>query len=75
MMKQGNLDKDAIDIVLEMVSPEHSGFVKLADLLETGNNQPEAIALYHKNGYTQIEPFGRYVGNSNSVCFEKKLKR
>ena len=42
-------------------------------ILETGLNQPEAIALYYKNGYMRIPNYGQYAGVDNSVCFEKKL--
>jgi putative acetyltransferase len=42
-------------------------------ILETGKNQPEAIALYKKNLYNIIPNFGKYEGVENSVCFEKKL--
>jgi putative acetyltransferase len=41
--------------------------------LETGKRQPEAIAVYQKNGYIQIPNYGQYAGVENSVCFEKKL--
>ena len=42
-------------------------------VLETGKRQPEAIALYEKNGYHIIPNYGQYVGMENSVCFEKEL--
>jgi GNAT superfamily N-acetyltransferase len=42
-------------------------------ILETGLQQPEAIALYKKNGYAQIPNYGQYAGVDNSVCFEKVL--
>ena len=42
-------------------------------VLETGLKQPEAIALYQKNGYVRIPNYGQYVGVENSVCFEKQL--
>jgi putative acetyltransferase len=42
--------------------------------LETGNRQPEAIALYENHGFHRIPPFGRYVGNPVSVCFEKQIE-
>jgi len=42
-------------------------------VLETGNKQPEAIALYKKSGYNIIENYGQYAGVENSVCFEKLL--
>lgn len=41
--------------------------------LETGKNQPEALALYKKNGYIIIPNFGQYKSIENSVCFEKIL--
>jgi putative acetyltransferase len=44
-------------------------------MLETGKNQPEAIAMYKKNGYAIIANFGQYVGIENSVCFEKGINR
>lgn len=43
-------------------------------ILETGKRQPDAIALYMKNGYTSIPNYGQYIGMENSVCFEKILK-
>jgi GNAT superfamily N-acetyltransferase len=43
-------------------------------ILETGKRQPEAIALYKKNGYKLIPNYGQYEGIENSVCFLKELK-
>lgn len=43
-------------------------------ILETGLKQPEAIALYRKNGYAQILNYGQYTGMENSVCFEKHIQ-
>jgi GNAT superfamily N-acetyltransferase len=42
--------------------------------LETGKSQPEAIALYQKQGYEVVENFEPYVGMSNSVCMHKELR-
>ena len=42
-------------------------------ILETGRRQPEAIGLYEKSGYHQIENYGQYAGIENSLCFEKRL--
>ena len=42
--------------------------------LETGTEQPEALALYRSAGYNEIPCYGEYVGNPYSICFEKKLK-
>ncbi|MET7258585.1 GNAT family N-acetyltransferase [Dyadobacter fermentans] len=47
------------------------GYVRC--VLETGKRQPEAIALYEKNGYQRTENYGQYVGVENSVCFAKVL--
>ena len=40
-------------------------------VLETGIKQPEAIRLYHKNGYHMIANYGQYKNVSGSICFEK----
>lgn len=40
-------------------------------ILETGKRQPEAIALYLKQGYINIPNYGQYAGVENSVCFQK----
>lgn len=41
--------------------------------LETGDRQPEAIALYEGAGYGRIPNFGAYARSARSVCFEKRL--
>lgn len=43
-------------------------------ILETGEKQPEAIALYHRNQYGVIPNFGQYADVPTSVCFEKLLQ-
>ncbi len=43
--------------------------------LETGHRQPEAIALYERYGFHRIPPFGKYVDNPVSICFEKRVER
>jgi GNAT superfamily N-acetyltransferase len=47
------------------------GYVTLR--LETALGQPEAIGLYQSAGYVDTPPFGEYIGNPVSVCFEKRL--
>lgn len=42
-------------------------------ILETGVQQPEAIALYQKCGYRFMENYGQYRGVMTSKCFEKIL--
>jgi putative acetyltransferase len=44
-------------------------------VLETGKRQPEAIALYKKNGYKLIPNYGQYAEIENSLCFEKEIKK
>jgi putative acetyltransferase len=41
--------------------------------LETGPLQGSAIRLYERSGYGLIPSFGKYVGDDNSVCYEKTL--
>ena len=43
-------------------------------ILETGEKQTEAIALYKKSGYLSIPKYEPYVDVETSVCFEKGLK-
>lgn len=42
-------------------------------VLETGNNQPEAVHLYQKMGYTVIPNYGQYSGMETSICMKKEL--
>ncbi|MFC8197246.1 GNAT family N-acetyltransferase [Streptomyces sp. NPDC057298] len=42
-------------------------------VLETGNKQPEAIALYASSGYAPCVKFGHYRFHEDSRCFAKLL--
>ncbi|MEU0133445.1 GNAT family N-acetyltransferase [Streptomyces sp. NPDC006296] len=42
-------------------------------VLETGNQQPEAIALYASSGYTACAKFGHYRAYDSSICMAKSL--
>ena len=42
-------------------------------VLETGTYMPDAIALYRKNGYAQIDRYPPYEAAEISVCFGKDL--
>lgn len=44
-------------------------------ILETGQNQPEAIALYTGMGFNLIPNYGPYAGINNSVCMKKSVVR
>ncbi len=41
--------------------------------LETGTAQPEAIAVYERNGYHPIEPFGDYADSPLSRCYAREF--
>jgi GNAT superfamily N-acetyltransferase len=43
-------------------------------VLETGDRQPEAIALYTSSGYEPCTPFGYYREYESSMCFAKRLR-
>jgi putative acetyltransferase len=42
-------------------------------VLETGVYQDEAIGLYRRAGYSEVDCWGEYAGVPTSVCFEKNL--
>lgn len=42
-------------------------------VLETGEKQPEAIALYTSSGYQPIPGYGYYCGYELSRCFGRRL--
>jgi putative acetyltransferase len=44
-------------------------------ILETGKNNPEAIALYHKSGYEIIPNYGQYQNIDTSVCLKKTFNK
>jgi putative acetyltransferase len=43
-------------------------------VLETGKNNPEAIALYQKSGYQIIPNYGQYENVETSVCLKKSIQ-
>ena len=55
---------------LERLAAAHS-YARI--ILETGMPQPEALRLYDASGYQRTENYGRYIGNSEAVCFEKRM--
>jgi GNAT superfamily N-acetyltransferase len=42
-------------------------------VLETGDRQPEALALYDSSGYARIPCYPPYDSRTLSLCFEKRL--
>ena len=43
-------------------------------VLETGDRQPEATALYRAVGYTRIPPFGVYRDEPGCLCLARPLR-
>jgi GNAT superfamily N-acetyltransferase len=56
---------------LERVAANMFGWDRL--VLETGDQQPDAIRFYEREGYTRIPNFGHYRQSTNSLCFERRL--
>ena len=42
-------------------------------VLETGTEQPEAVALYESEGWSPIPPFGHYADDPRTRCYELRL--
>jgi GNAT superfamily N-acetyltransferase len=42
-------------------------------VLETGEEQPDAVRFYEREGYASIPLFGYYVDSPLSLCYEKVL--
>ena len=59
--------------ILAALEERARGFGYHRLVLETGDRQPEAVGLYISGGWVRIAPFGQYVDDSTSVCFEKRL--
>lgn len=70
----GNRDRGIATKVLQELESWAKELSYRRCMLETGKRQPEAIALYQKNGYHIIPNYGQYIGVENSVCFEKVLQ-
>ena len=59
--------------ILQELEIRAAGFGYATMRLETGNRQLSAMALYESLGFRRIEPFGEYVNDALSVCFEKMV--
>lgn len=42
-------------------------------VLETRMINQQAVRFYEKHGYTRIENYGKYIGRTEAICFEKKI--
>lgn len=41
--------------------------------VETRQINSTAVSFYEQSGYSRIANYGKYAGNPEAVCFEKKL--
>ncbi|WP_123679627.1 hypothetical protein [Curtobacterium sp. PhB115] len=44
-----------------------------AVVAEMGLRQPHAAALFLRNGFVRIRPFGAYQDDPESICFSRAL--
>jgi GNAT superfamily N-acetyltransferase len=42
-------------------------------VLNTGPEQPEAVAMYERSGYARVTPFGHYACHPNALFYGKAL--
>ena len=60
--------------LLERLEEEAAALGYAAVWLETGTEQPEAIALYESSGFDLVENFGRYKDEPKVRSFAKSLR-
>lgn len=72
-VKPGERGKGIATIILKELETwaAELGFVNA--VLETGKKNPEAVAMYKKQGYTIINNYGPYINMPTSICFSKSL--
>jgi GNAT superfamily N-acetyltransferase len=59
--------------LLEALEAEARRLGSTGMVLETGDQQPEALGLYVAAGYGPIPCYGVYATRALSMCFEKRL--
>ena len=59
--------------MLEALEQAARGFDYQRVILETGYPQAAAVNLYKTSGYTVIANYAPYIGDPDSICFEKNL--
>ena len=60
------------DLLLAVEAHAVASGIRLVQL-ETGPLQDSAIRLYERSGFVLIPNFGKYIGDDNSVCYEKAI--
>lgn len=59
--------------ILEALEQSARDFDYHRIILETGHPQASAVSLYKTSGYAVIANYAPYVGDPDSICFEKNL--
>jgi GNAT superfamily N-acetyltransferase len=59
--------------ILAFLESEARGFGYEALRLETRRVNERAINFYERRGYRRISNFGKYVGNAEAICLEKRF--
>ncbi len=59
--------------ILAHLETEAAGMGYEALWLETRVINERAVRFYERRGYSRIPNYGKYIGNPNAVCFEKRL--
>ncbi|WP_264563715.1 GNAT family N-acetyltransferase [Flavobacterium sp. N3904] len=66
--------KGIASLILKELEVWSSELKYISFVLETGTNNPEAIALYIKSGYEIIPNYGQYENVATSVCLKKSIR-
>jgi putative acetyltransferase len=66
--------KGLAQAILRELEIRAAGFAYTIMRLETGKRQLSAMALYETLGFKRIAPFGAYVNDPLSICFEKRVR-
>ena len=66
--------KGLAQAILRELEIRATGFSYTIMRLETGNRQLSAMALYETLGFKRIAPFGAYVNDPLSTCFENIVR-
>lgn len=69
----GQRGKGLSRLMLAALEERARGLGAVRILLETGDKQPEAIALYTTSGYQRIDGFGFYACQEGAYSFAKVL--
>lgn len=73
-VRVGHRGRGVARAVLAELEARASAAGYAALILETGEAQPEAMALYVTGGYVEIEGFGHYRDSPLSHCYAKDLR-